>query len=382
MAAHRRAAAVGLPTLLAVGTALLCIGAVASAAEPEDTVRAAAGTIVGRVSPFARSFRGIPFAQPPVGALRWNQPQPMAPWTTPLSAFRDAPGCPQDCQLPEAACPPAQSEDCLFLNVFTPRASHLPAAGAPVMVFFHGGNFKQGYAGGLLYDGTSLANRTGVVVVVAQYRLGVLGFLNTGDTIRGNYGLYDQQQALRWVQDNIAAFGGDRGSVTIFGQSAGAMSVASHLVMNASRGLFHKAIMESEPFALTFRTEANFHDWSATYAGQYAKCPNPTGTVDDCLRGLDYSHIVAAQAAAERDVLGMSPNLLHLFLPWTPTVVRVCLLGCMGCCADRMMHCAATGRPGLRLALAAHVRVQRAVAAGRRAHHGRHGGKRRAALRG
>ena len=112
------------------------------------------------------------------------------------------------------------------------------------MVFFHGGNFKQGWSGGVLYDGTTLVNTTGVVLVTVNYRLGALGWAYTGKTINGSYGLRDQRAALAWVRMNIAAFGGDAGSVTVFGQSAGASSIGTHLVTPDSAPLFDRAIMQ------------------------------------------------------------------------------------------------------------------------------------------
>lgn len=123
------------------------------------------------------------------------------------------------------------------MNIFTPRAAKMTKP-LPVMVFVHGGDFRQGFAGGLLYDGGVFAANQDVIVIAIQYRLGALGFLYTGDSIMGNYGLQDQRMALKFIKANIAAFGGDPNSITIFGQSAGAMSIASHLSSPASVGLF------------------------------------------------------------------------------------------------------------------------------------------------
>ncbi|MFA5110753.1 MAG: carboxylesterase family protein [Desulfobaccales bacterium] len=188
-------------------------------------------------------YRGIPFAAPPVGARRWKPPQPVAPWTEPRRCEAFGPVCPQ----PNYSGP--MSEDCLFLNVWTPAKSD--GDRLPVMVWFHGGAFISGSGSDELYDGAALAGR-GVVVVTCNYRLGVLGFLahprlsaESPDRVSGNYGLLDQVAALDWVRRNIAKFGGDPGNVTIFGQSAGAASVCLLMVNPLAKGLFHAAIAQS-----------------------------------------------------------------------------------------------------------------------------------------
>lgn len=230
--------------------AIVAAAVLATVAADSGLVDAPAGPIQGVVTPWAREFRGVPFAKSPVGSLRWALPQRAAPWTQTLDASQDGPGCPQQCVLPKRGCPPTTSEDCLLLNIFTPlpdsdiAVEDAQDGGSPVMVFIHGGNMRQGYAGGPLYDGTHLANTTGVVVVVIQYRLGMLGWLTTNTTMPPNLGLRDQLMALAWVQDNIAAFGGDPSKVTVFGQSAGAVSIAALLGAPASKGLFRAAIME------------------------------------------------------------------------------------------------------------------------------------------
>jgi para-nitrobenzyl esterase len=188
-------------------------------------------------------YRGIPYAAPPTGPLRWLPPQPATPWTTPRRCDAFGPVCPQP------GYSGAMSEDCLFLNVWTPAKN----AGdrLPVMVWIHGGAFTLGSGSDELYDGAALADK-GVVVVTFNYRLGVLGFLahpglsaESPHQVSGNYGLLDQVAALRWVQRNIAQFGGDPHRVTIFGQSAGAASVSLLLVSPPAQGLFQGAIAES-----------------------------------------------------------------------------------------------------------------------------------------
>ena len=220
-----------------------------AAADPPAVVATKAGPVQGVVTDGVEAFRGIPFAAPPVGALRWRAPQPAAPWAAVRDATAFGPACPQPYDV-------VQSEDCLTLNVFRPAEAAGPL---PVMVWFYGGALWSGSAS--LYPGDSLA-RQGVVVVTLNYRLGRLGFFAHPALVAEapgephfNYGFLDQLAALEWVRDNIAAFGGDPGRVTIFGESAGGGSVMAHLVSPLSRGLFHGAIMES-PGGPTGRAEA------------------------------------------------------------------------------------------------------------------------------
>lgn len=198
-------------------------------------------------------FRGIPYAAAPTGELRWQPPQPHPPWDEALEATgfgNQAPqnASPMDGLFGGSAEPAAQGEDCLFLNVWTPGTNDTQR---PVMFWIHGGAFTIGAGSQPLYDGQYLAREGDVVVVTINYRMGALGFLNlkeaTGGKIgaTGNEGLLDQVAALEWVRDNIAAFGGDPTNVTIFGESAGGMSVGCLLAMPSAEGLFHKAIPQS-----------------------------------------------------------------------------------------------------------------------------------------
>lgn len=226
----------------------LLFAAAVQAVEP--TVHCAAGPLQGeRAAAGLCVFRGIPYAAPPVGERRWQPPQPVTPWTEVRAAIAFSPACPQP-PRPDARLQAVghTDEDCLYLNVWTPG---LDAAKRPVMVWIHGGGMTIGSGSSSMYDGSVLA-RQDVVVVTFNYRLGVLGFLahpelsaESPDGVSGNYGLLDQIAALRWVRDNIAAFGGDPGNVTIFGESAGAVSVGCLLVAPAAKGLFHRAILES-----------------------------------------------------------------------------------------------------------------------------------------
>ncbi|XP_046290753.1 cocaine esterase isoform X3 [Marmota monax] len=198
------------------------------------------------------TFLGIPFAKPPVGPLRFAAPEPPEPW----SGVRDGTSHPAMC-LQDAKAMNTQSlkllnltlpsipmsEDCLYLNIYMPAHAH-EGSNLPVMVWIHGGALVIGMAS--LYDGSILAATEDVVVVIIQYRLGVLGFFSTGDQhATGNWGYLDQVAALHWVQQNIAHFGGNPDKVTIFGESAGGTSVSSHVLSPMSQGLFHGAIMES-----------------------------------------------------------------------------------------------------------------------------------------
>jgi para-nitrobenzyl esterase len=209
-------------------------------------------------SPGVHAFKGIPFAAPPVGALRWAAPAPVAKWEGTRDASQFGNVCiqpdganrgPRGMNIAVAPGSPPQSEDCLYLNVWTGAAT--AAERRPVMVYFFGGLFTEGAGSVPLYDGDALA-RKGAVVVTMNYRLGPYGFFAhpalTADSphgASGNYGLADMVASLRWVQSNIAAFGGDPGNVTVFGQSAGAMAIGSLVTSPETTGLIHRAIGQS-----------------------------------------------------------------------------------------------------------------------------------------
>ncbi len=282
-------------TLASLCTALLAVavssvGVTAAFARGDSpTVRIDSGAVRGAAVTGGFAFRGLPYAAAPVGNLRWRPPQPPASWKGARDASRFGASCPQ---APSGFAPPGpSSEDCLFLNVSTRTLRH--DAHRPVLVWIHGGGFTQD--GARNYDGSKLA-AAGTVVVTLNYRLGALGFLahpalaSRRGGATGNYGLMDQQAALRWVQRNIAQFGGDPRNVTIAGQSAGGLAVLAHLVSHGSRRLFQRAIVESGAFALTQQPLADAETAGEAFAAK-AGCADQTAA---CLRRLPVSNLVSA----------------------------------------------------------------------------------------
>jgi para-nitrobenzyl esterase len=221
--------------------------------EPE--VRTAAGSVRGRQHGDVAVFRGMPYARPPVGALRFQAPVPAQHWDGVRDASEFGPPAPQ------SSSPPDASDDWLTLNVWSPD---LGATGLPVMVWIYGGAYQHGKSSNPHNDGATLA-ATGAVVVTINYRVGVEGFAHLAGA-PANRGILDQALALRWVQENIAGFGGDPGNVTVFGQSAGAGSVAALLAMPQAAGLFRRAIAQSVPG--TFFSTRLAADVSATIAAE------------------------------------------------------------------------------------------------------------------
>jgi hypothetical protein len=224
------------------------------------------GKAEGRRETAVDIWKGIPYAAPPVGSLRFAPPEGAPPWApSRLDASQFGPDCNQlvDPILNPGADLKHMSEDCLYLNVFTP-AGHVGRSRQgkfmsgtkllPVMVWLHGGAFQQGGARRPEYDGRRLAERD-IIVVSINYRLGALGFMvSSSDGLYGNFGLMDQRCALHWVKNNIEAFGGDPENITLFGESAGGVMIGLHLLMEGAGTLFHKAIMQSNPLGYTFRS--------------------------------------------------------------------------------------------------------------------------------
>jgi para-nitrobenzyl esterase len=287
-------AALAALTLTAAGITPAKAGAAAaasgSAAAP--IVTTSDGAVRGAAVPGSTvdEFLRLPYAAPPTGNLRWRPPQPPARWQGVRDATQFAPSCPQPASpfLP----PGPMSEDCLYLNVYTPTLRH--DASRAVLVWIHGGALTED--AGRNYDGSELA-ADGIVVVTINYRLGALGFLahpalaSRPGGPAGNYGLMDQQAALRWVQANIGRFGGDPHDVTIAGESAGGLSVLAQLVSRGSRGLFQRAIIQSGSFALNQQPLAAAEAAGETFAAN-AGCPDQTAA---CLRQLPASTVLAHQ---------------------------------------------------------------------------------------
>nr|WP_304659881.1 carboxylesterase/lipase family protein [Arthrobacter sp. zg-Y1116] len=219
-------------------------------AQPDLTVSTSDGMVRGTLVNGVRTWRGIPYAAPPIGGLRLRLPRPVEPWEGVLDAGRYGPVAPQERGLPSmgAGRKTPMDEDCLTINVTAPVGEAPPR---PVLVYFHGGAFTIGAASAPDYDGRNLVERGDVVYVCMNYRLGALGFMDfrrystPERPFDVNVGLADQVAALRWVQRNIAAFGGDPGNVTVFGESAGAMSITALMCVPSAEGLFHRAFVQS-----------------------------------------------------------------------------------------------------------------------------------------
>ena len=299
-------AGVTLGALIAAAPAVSAGTSGGHSAQGGPVVGTTNGAVRGTSSGSVNEFLGIPYAAPPVGALRWQPPQPAANWSGVRDATQFAPHCPQPASPFGLA---STSEDCLFLNVFTPSGQQ---AGAhhPVMVWIHGGALVTGESND--YSPTKLVE-DGVTVVTINYRLGVLGFLAhpalaDANGQSGDYGLMDQQAALRWVQHNIASFGGDPRNVTIFGESAGGLSTLSQIASPAARGLFSRAIVESGSYNLTQASLASAEAAGQAFAAK-AGCSDQTAA---CLRSLPVSTILASENAA-----GDTPNINSEVLPQT-----------------------------------------------------------------
>ncbi len=295
------------------------------AGEPRTRVTIADGVLEGRVvDGKVRSFLGIPYAKPPVGALRWKAPEKNDTW----SAVRDASKFGGRCaQLASSVLQNAASddEDCLYLNVWTP--SPAPTSKLPVMIWIHGGGNVNGSASepvpfvnsGHFYSGEFLAQR-GVVVVSLNYRLGVLGFfghqaLTKEGSPLGNQGLLDQELAFEWVKNNVEKFGGDPANVTIFGESAGSQDVCLHMASPKSRGLFHRAISESGGCTTLNQTAPEAQSITEALAAKVG-C---TGTDPlACLRGKQVADLLAAVPTDAALGKGFGPIVDGDFLPEQP----------------------------------------------------------------
>ncbi|XP_013413119.1 cAMP-regulated D2 protein [Lingula anatina] len=280
------------------------------------------GPLQGIYRGASKVFYGIPFAEPPVGNLRWRPPQFKSSWHASgktLLADVVPPACPQTSCLwhsPPFICVNKTSEDCLTLNIFTPSgASYF--SNLPVMFFIHGGQFTTMSGGSPLWNGETLASMENVVVVTINYRLGALGFLFADegpDAPQGNYGVMDQRFALAWVQRNIRNFGGNPDEVTIFGQSAGAQSVALHMTSAKSSSLFRRAIVESSPFAIHFKSHSEAKRLGK-YLIQALGCQHD---VVNCLRNASADALVTAENVVSVKVASL--QVLEFFEQWGPFI--------------------------------------------------------------
>ncbi|KAL4771000.1 Alpha/Beta hydrolase protein [Aspergillus nidulans var. acristatus] len=282
------------------------------------TVSTAGYTLTGYRD--ARSFRflGIPFADPPVGELRLAPPREYS-GPKRIDATRLGASCIQSVSGFGAS--RDISEDCLYLNVFTPIVPERPGTvRKPVAVYFYGGAFTSGTASIIDYDGGNFASRNDLVVVTVNYRLGALGWLATGNLTTGSYGTRDQILALRWVQANIAAFGGDPSHVTIFGQSAGGQSVVALLSSTAARGLFSGALIQSAPVDLPWYTRQVYSELVVPHIAQAVGCGNATAESESallrCLRSLPATSFLdnstAFEAATSAIATDVADSYLHV----------------------------------------------------------------------
>ncbi|WP_328869863.1 carboxylesterase family protein [Streptomyces sp. NBC_00287] len=275
--------------------ALVALAAAVAAPAPaqadEQVVRTEAGLVRGEVTAEGRQFLGIPYAEAPVGELRWKEPKKVRPWQGVRGARDFGNKCVQGASWDPGYEQPSHTEDCLDLNVYVPEGSHRRA----VLVWFHGGGLTAGAGQDIVPD--TFARQTGTVVVTVNYRLGAMGFLATAglddeaaDGVSGNFGMLDQQAALRWVRANIGRFGGDPGRVTIAGESAGGRSVCAQLASPTAKGLFRAGVIQSGAYE---DCAARTHETAVSQGASFAEKLGCTTVA--CLRGKTSAEILAAQ---------------------------------------------------------------------------------------
>jgi para-nitrobenzyl esterase len=280
--------------------AVCCLAAFGCGSDDEPLeVKTDTGVVKGLVQGDSRMWRGIPYAAPPVGALRWKAPQAVAAWDDVKETFELGSNCPQVFSPFGSA---STDEDCLYLNIWAPRDKH----DVPVLVWFHGGAFIYGSGGETYYTGQPLAETQGVIVVTVNYRLGAFGFLahaglaaeDPAHPTSGNYGFEDQLAALKWVQRNIKAFGGDPNRVTVFGESAGGISTCWQYTSSATVGLFKSAIAESGLCSnnLFFLTRAEA-EATGTRVADVLGCTGNDAAVTACMRTKTPMQLLTATAA-------------------------------------------------------------------------------------
>ncbi|XP_060073931.1 neuroligin-3-like [Ylistrum balloti] len=287
------------------------------------TVSTEDGAVEGIVVPLQKGnvyqFKKIPYAMPPVGPLRFSKPVKHPPWNNTLDATDFGPAC-----IPSGSSTHPVSEDCLFLNVYIPHEVST-TTNKSVMVWIHGGGYI--YGTGMDYDGASLAIHGDVIVVTINYRLGVFGFLSTGDSAaRGNYGLWDQIEALKWIKSNIKYFGGNPDSITLFGESAGAFSVSHLAIFPENKGLFHRVIMQSGSLG-SYGTITKDPVKIARSLGSYLQCSDiqNSESLVACLRRITASDL--NQASDISHMYSIFRNTLGLSLGYSPVIDGEMILG-------------------------------------------------------
>eukprot|EP01084_Bolivina_argentea_P032692 60517_1 len=284
------------------------------------TVITSSGAIEGITADGVNKFTQIPYAKAPINELRFADPQEVEPWNDTLSAHNPlyfVPSCPTTCEGNKCAF--IESEDCLFLNVFTPPDAEYMTTDYTVLLWIHGGSFESGSSGGFVYDATNFVDFIGDIIVVSiNYRLGILGSLydNVYDTnIKGNFGFLDQKLAIKWVYDNIEYFGGNKDNIVIFGESAGAQAVGLHLLYNTE--YISGGIMQSSPFGFPLRTPETWYNTTERFT-DIIGCSEDLDKLS-CWRDADLASITSAQT----DPLLFDPDELkwaHNLEKWTPTV--------------------------------------------------------------
>ncbi|MDB5657019.1 MAG: Carboxylesterase, type [Tardiphaga sp.] len=287
---------------------LSCLPFTSARSQTAPVVTTADGPVRGMAHDGVREFRGIPYAQPPVGDLRWALPVPAQPWTETRDATAYGSGCPQVARY--GLTEPGYNEDCLTINVTVPDAAAASTKKLPVIVWIYGGAFVGGSSA--LYPLAHMATVGNAVVVSMNYRLGAFGFMANpafDPVANGAYGLEDQRLALRWVQNNIAAFGGDPKNVTVAGESAGAASICMQLMApNESKGLFQKAIMQSAGCVQKLRTVAEAAAIGEK-VGTLVGCPSGAAALS-CLRGKPVKELLeAASSVAGSDIMTYVPSV-------------------------------------------------------------------------
>jgi len=262
-------------------------------------------------------FLGIPYAAPPVGKLRWKAPLDPANWIGLRKGDTTGPACAQKCDEP---CDEKKSsEDCLYLNIFVPNRAIDTNDKVAVGIWFHGGAFRWGQGGSILYDGRILAGQSDMIIVTVNYRLSAFGFLYTNyiendQSNTGNWGFLDQQKAIKWVNENIANFNGDPDRITVFGESAGAISSIQHVINSESSKYFRRAIIQSNPLTIPFK-----ESWEAgIQANYFAKeigCPDMDM---ECMRSKSIKEVTAATDATP--IIINNERILHAAMPFGPVV--------------------------------------------------------------